>query len=69
MFFARAACTAGASWSPELFEIMIPFTPWVVAFVTISICPATLFSGVGPRNCNAVGFCSSLAASSAPACA
>ena len=30
---------------------MIALTPWVVALVTISIWPATLFSGVGPRNC------------------
>ena len=31
---------------------MIALTPWVVALVTISIWPATLFSGVGPRNCS-----------------
>ena len=48
---------------------MIALTPWVVALVTISICPATLFCGVGPRNCSGVGFFSSLAASSAPLCA
>ena len=45
-----AALAAGTIWSPELLEIMIALTPWVVALVTISIWPATLFSGVGPRN-------------------
>src|SRR3990172_8322976 len=66
---ATAALAAGAIWSPALLEIMIASTPCVVAVVTISICPATLFSGVGPRNCRASGFLSSVAASSAPSCA
>ena len=65
---ALAALTAGTIWSPELLEIMIASTPWVVALVTISICPATLFSGVGPRNCSSVRF-SSFCASGAPSCA
>ena len=69
MPLAWAALAAGTIWSPELFEIMIAFTPWVVALVTISICPATLFCGVGPRNWSGVGLFSSLAASSAPLCA
>src|SRR6185312_8663122 len=63
---AWAALAAGTIWSPELFEIMIALTPWVVALVTISIWPATLFCGVGPRNWRGVGFWSSFAASSAP---
>ena len=49
MPLACAALAAGTIWSPELLEIMIALTPCVVALVTISICPATLFSGVGPR--------------------
>ncbi len=53
---SRAALAAGAIWSPALFEIIIAPTFCVVAVVTISICPCTLFSGVGPRNCNASGF-------------
>ena len=61
-----AAFAAGTIWSPELFEIMIAATPWVVALVVISIWPATLFSGVGPRNCSGLEFCSSFSASSAP---
>ncbi len=31
-------------------EIMMALTPCVVAVVKISIWPATLFSGVGPKN-------------------
>src|SRR5262249_3920206 len=46
--------------------IMIALTPWAVALATISICVATLFPGVGPRNRSGLGFCSSLAACSAP---
>ena len=34
---------------------MIASTPCVVALVMISIWPATLFSGVGPRNCSGSG--------------
>ncbi len=59
MPLACAALAAGTIWSPELLEIMIASTPWVVALVTISIWPATLFSGVGPRYCSSIGFFSS----------
>ena len=41
-------------------------TEEVGAFVMNSICPATLFSAVGPTKSNGVGFCSSAAASWAP---
>ena len=51
-----AALAAGTIWSPELLEIMIAATPCVVALVMISIWPATLFSGVGPRNCSGLEF-------------
>ena len=64
--FSRAALAAGTIWSPELFESMTPSWPWVVAVVTISICPATLFSGVGPMNSRVPGFPSSSCASRAP---
>ena len=46
---ACAALAAGTIWSPELLEIMTALTPCVVALVTISIWPATLFSGVRPE--------------------
>ena len=62
---STADFTAGSIWSPALLEIMTAFTPWVAAFVTISICPATLLSAVGPRNC-AASTPSSFAASCAP---
>ena len=61
-----AFLTAGTIWSPALLEIMTAFCPWVAALVTISIWPATLFSGVGPRNSSLAGFLSSAAASCAP---
>jgi hypothetical protein len=32
-----AACTAGSIWSPALFESITASTPWVAAFVMISI--------------------------------
>ena len=64
--FSRAALAAGTIWSPELFESITPSCPWVVAVVTISICPATLFSGVGPMNSRVPGFPSSSCASRAP---
>jgi hypothetical protein len=60
-----AELTAGSIWSPALLESITAFTPWVAALVTISICPATLLSAVGPRNCAAVTP-SSFAASCAP---
>ncbi len=63
---SRAAWAAGAIWSPALLESMTAPTPWVVALVMISIWPATLFSGVGPRNSSVSVLPSSLAASSAP---
>src|SRR5262245_46970507 len=66
---SAAALAAGAIWSPALLEIITALTPWVLALVTISIWPATLFSAVGPVKFSASGFCSSLAASSAPSCA
>src|SRR5215469_392381 len=61
-----AALRAGTISSPELFEIMMALAPSLVAFVTMSICPGTLCPGAGPSNCSGTGFCSSLAASSAP---
>ncbi len=63
---SRAALAAGAIWSPALLESMTALTPCVVALVMISIWPATLFSGVGPRNSSFSGLPSSLAASWAP---
>src|SRR5262245_37639555 len=63
---SAAALAAGTIWSPALLEIIIALAPWVLALVTTSIWPATLFSAVGPVKVSASGFCSSFAASSAP---
>ena len=58
----------GSIWSPALLEIISALTPCVAALVTISICPATLLSAVGPRNSASVAP-SSAAASLAPSLA
>ena len=43
-----AAWAAGAIWSPALLDSITTARPWLAAVVTISIWPATEFSGVGP---------------------
>ena len=63
---AAAASAAGAIWSPALFDSITTFCFWVVAVVSISICPAAEFSGVGPMNSSVPVEPSSFAASCAP---
>ena len=64
--FSRARLGGGDDLVPGVVREHDAVLPWVVAVVTISICPATLFSGVGPMNSRVPGFWSSSCASRAP---